>query len=108
MDESSLFWRILVWPKEEWRQGVTSGAARGSNTGDNDLEAIYYGSRSPLMFIQGTTKNAHRYAQEELLRSVDIPYVQGISDTVTAGQPPRNISRVSMWCLKLDNVIVLP
>jgi hypothetical protein len=69
--------------------------------------AICYGSKSPLIFIQGSM-NARRYVQE-VLQPVLVPYVQDIPNGLYQQDNARpHIARVSLEYLEHPNVNLLP
>lgn len=69
--------------------------------------AIAYGSRSPLVMIQGSM-TAQRYV-DEILEPVVIPFVQTIEDALFQQDNARpHIARVSLRCLEDAQVQILP
>jgi hypothetical protein len=88
-----------------WCRERINGTAR--TVGVMVWGAICYGSRSPLIFIQGSM-NARRYVQE-VLQPVLVPYVQDIPNGLYQQDNARpHIARVSLEYLEHANVNLLP
>ncbi|KAH0821248.1 hypothetical protein GEV33_001543 [Tenebrio molitor] len=87
--------------------GRSTFFTRRCSTGVMVWGAICYGSRSPLIFIQGSM-NARRYVQE-VLQPVLVPYVQDIPNGLYQQDNARpHIARVSLEYLEHANVNLLP